>query len=231
MMSSAQCRLIRGAVLAVALLVGPMAPGAWSAFVFMGNSSDGHPVSGIAEFTLNPGADTITVKLTNTTATTLDAGELFTGLDFDLDGLTPSLASDTGIQRTVADDGSFVDTVAAQNLSWSLTSLGGDSFQLNFTPNAADAIIGPPTAGSYSGANDSIKDNNGHNPFAAEMAVFVLNVPGLEASTDVSVTVFRYGTTLDEATGTIDTPEPSTIALALIGLAALACWRRKRAAR
>lgn len=218
---------MRATVLAAALLASAMSPWASAAFVFTGNSSDGHSVSGVAEFTLNAGADTITVTLTNTTATTLDAGELFTALDFGLDGLTPSLTSDTGIQRTVAADGSFLDTLTSQDLSWSLVSLGGGSFQLNFNPDATDSIIGPPTAGSYIGANGSIKDNNGHNPFAAEVAVFELNVPNLEANTPVSVITFRYGTTLDAATGTI-VPEPSTMALALIGVAAFACWRRRR---
>ena len=139
---------------------------------FIGQSSDTHPVSGTAEFPLNDAADTVTVKLTNTTTTTLDAGELFTGLDFGLGGLTPTLTSDTGIQRTVIGSGAFSDTGSAQNLSWSRVSLGGGSYQLNFNPNAEDAILGPPTAGSYSGANGSIKGNAGHNPFAAEMAVF-----------------------------------------------------------
>jgi hypothetical protein len=189
---------------------------------FSGQSSDGHAVSGSADFTLNAGADTVTVKLTNTTTTTLDAGELFTGLDFSLGGLTPAMSSATGIQRTVASDGTFVDTGAAQNLSWMLVGLGGGSYQLNFNPNAKDAIIGPPTAGSYSGANSSIKGNNGHNPFAAEMAVFELSVPGLEADTPVSVSTWRYGTTLDPAT-----PEPLSGVLLLLGMACLACGRRR----
>jgi hypothetical protein len=189
---------------------------------FSGFSSDGHPVSGSAEFTLNAGADTISVKLTNTTTTTLDAGELFTGLDFSLGGLTPAMTSDTGIQRTVAANGTFSDTGTAQNLSWSLVSLGGGSYQLNFTPNAKDAIIGPPTMGSYSLADGSIKDNAGHTPFAAEMALFELSVPGLEADTPVQVTTWRFGTRLDPAI-----PEPLSGHLLLMGIAAMACARRR----
>jgi MYXO-CTERM domain-containing protein len=197
-----------------------------ASYFFSGLGSDGHPISGQANFTLNAGADTILVKLTNSTATTLDAGELFTGLDFNLGGLTPTMTSDTGIQRTVDGAGALTDTGSAQNLSWSLATLGGGSFQLNFTPGADDGIIGPPTAGSYGGANGSIKGNAGHNPFAAQMAEFVLSVPNLEANTPVSVSVFRFGTTLDPANVTI-TPEPSAAALAIIGLS-LAGLRRRR---
>jgi hypothetical protein len=189
-----------------------------STFFFAGTSSDSHPVSGSVDFTLNAGADTVTIKLKNTTLLTNDAGELLTGIDFTLGGLTPSMSSDTGIQRTVDGNGAFTDTGSAQNLSWSLASLGGGTFQLNFTPDSADSIIGPPNGGNYAAANGSIKGNTGHNPFAAELAQFVLNVPNLENNSPVIATVFRYGTGLDPANGTIThAPEPAT-AILLLGL-------------
>jgi len=193
-------------------------------FNFSGFSSDGHPVSATADFSLDAGTDTVTVKLTNTTTLTLDAGELFTGLDFSLGGLTPTMTSDTAIQRTVASDGTFSDTGLAQNISWSLVSLGGGNYQLNFNPDAKDAIIGPPTMGSYSLANSSIKGNAGHNPFAAEMAVFVLSVPGLEVDTPVDVSVWRFGTRLDPAV-----PEPLSSVMFLLGVAAMVGTVRRKA--
>lgn len=209
------------AVVSLAVLhVCTMSSLASAAFLFNGNSADGHPVSGSAEFAVNPGADTITVTLTNTTAITHDAGELFTGVDFSLGGLAPSLVSDMAIQRTVTGDGSFVDTLTAHDLSWSLVSLGSNNFQLNFNPNAKDSIIGPPTAGSYGGTNGSIKGNPGHNPFAAEVAVFVLKVPNLETSTPVSVAAFRFGTAHSPAV-----PEPSTLTLAAMAMIVVLAWR------
>ncbi len=194
-----------------------LATSAASAAMFTGMSSDGHAVSATADF--SAAGDTLTVKLTNTTALTLDAGELFTGLDFSVIG-SPTLTSDMGIQRTVARDGTFVDTGTAQNLSWSLVSMGGGMFQLNFNPDAKDGIIGPPSGGDYSGANGSINGNAGHNPFAAEMAVFELNVPGIGSAPLPSVVVktFRFGTNLDPGTGIIklppggpEVPEPSSL--------------------
>jgi hypothetical protein len=185
---------------------------------FNGLSSDGHAVAAKVQITPNAGADTLALKLTNTTAITLDAGELFTGLDFSLGGLTPSLTSAQGNQRTVTGVGALSDTGSPQNLSWSVASLGGGNFQLNFNPNAADSIIGPPSGGDYSGANGSVKGNAGHNPFAAETAEFVLSVPGLEAHTSIAITQFRFGTTLAAATGNA-VPEPG---LGLMALSALA---------
>lgn len=204
-----------------------LANAASAAFVFTGSSSDGHAVSGSAAFALNDALDTVTVTLTNTTTTTLDAGELFTGLDFRIGGLASTMTSDTGIQRSVAGDGTFTDTVAPQNLSWSLVSLGSGAYQLNFNPDAKDGILGPPSGGNYAGANPSIRGNAGHNPFAAQVATFVLSVPGLAANTLVEVTTFRYGTALDPATGTI-VPEPGTAALMFLsGLAVVASRRRR----
>ena len=235
-------RLDRGRVQAARIAVAMLSCGVcvlWTSFAsaapifFVGTSVDTHPVSGEADITLNAGADTVTVKLTNTTLLTNDAGELFTGFDFSLGGLVPSMTSDTGIQRTVDGSGAFVDTGVAQNLSWSLVSLGGGDYQLNFNPNAKDSIIGPPTAGSYSGANGSINGNPGHNPFAAQTATFVLSVPNLEANTPVAAKVFRYGTGLDPAIGIITTgsgvPEPTTALLLVVALALSAAQRRRRA--
>jgi hypothetical protein len=200
-------------------------------FVFAGTSTDGHPVSALAHFTFNSLTDTIAVTLKNTTPTTLDSGELFTAIDFNLGGLAPTLVSASGIQREVDAVGAYSDTGVPQALSWSVTGGGGGTYSLNFTPTAKDAIIGPPTAGSYAGANGSIQDNNGHNPFAAETADFVLDVPNLEANTPLTVSVFRFGTTMTAAPGVIThMPEPSTAVL--VGLAGLACGalRKRRAA-
>ena len=91
-------------------------------------------------------------------------------------------------------------------------------------------MVGPPTAGSYSGATGSIKGNGGHNPFAALEAKFQLSVPGLGPNSIVDVRTFRFGTTLDPATDVTVTPfpEPASLARAGIGLVAMAAQRRRR---
>jgi hypothetical protein len=199
---------------------------------FSGTSqADGHPVSGTADFTL--GAGTATIVLTNTTTTTHDAGELFTGIKFSLGGLSLGLSSKTGIERTVAGNGSFTDTGSAQNLTWSLTAKGSGVFQLDFSPDATDAIIGPPSGGDYSGANNSIDGNGGHNPFVGEKATFVVTNASINANTSINVTSFLFDTVPDPANGTITvgnpppSPEPSTLVLMVLG-AAIAAFGRRR---
>jgi hypothetical protein len=227
-------RIAQSLCAALVATLGALAPSSAQAAIFFisGFSSDGHPVSATASFLRNPGDQTLAVTLTNTTATTHDAGELLTAIDFNLGGLTPTLASASGIQRTVVGSGAFSDTGSPQPLSWSVASAGGGSYSLNFNPNAKDAVLGPPMSGSYSGANASIKGNNGHNPFAAQVAEFLLNVPGIQANTPISVSVFRFGTSLAAAAGDIThMPEPSTAALVGLAATVLGCRRRRAAAR
>ena len=192
-----------------------------------------------ANFTFNAALDTLTVVLTNTTTTTVDAGDLFTGIQFGLGGLAVTLSSDLGVERTVAANGTYVDTPGAVDLSWSRTSLGGGLYQLDFNPDATDGIIGPSNAGVYSSANGSIAGNPGHNPFAAQTATFGFSVPGLLDTTSLTVTAFLFGTGPSVATGTIipppdpepTVPEPaSLLVFSLLAMAGGAgYWRSKQA--
>lgn len=195
--------------------------------------------TGSAEFTFDSVLDNVTIKLTNTTTTTDDAADLLTGVQFSFGGLTPTLSSALGIQRTVSGTGSFTDTGSPATLSWSVGSLGSGAYQLDFNPDAKNAIIGPPTAGNYSGANGSIDGNPGHTPFAAETATFVIHVTGLLDSTPFTLNKFLYGTGPAVASGTITVgtppppppavPEPASLVVWTIGCAAVAIglYRRK----
>ena len=194
---------LRGVVSFIA--AGVLGASSATAATFFGTGPDAHPVSASADFTAS--GDTLTVKLTNTTATTLHAGGLFTGLEFSVIG-TPTLTSDTGVERSIEGDGTFTDGGSAVDVSWSLVPLGGNMWQLNFNPDAMHAIVGPPTGGNYAAANASVSGNPGHNPFAAEMAVFELNVPGIGAAPLPSVVVksFLFGTNLHSGVGVLGGP-------------------------
>jgi hypothetical protein len=172
-------------------------------------------VSGTVDFTTS--GDVLTIKLTNTTRTTSNVTDLLEGVDFKLNGLTPTLDSITGIARTINVDGSFADGNAAHDLSWSLKSLGSGIWQLDSHPDARDAIVGPASAGSYAAASRSVRGNPGHNPFAAETIIAQLNVPGLQSAALPAVVVTGFGFSGFSAAnstitpgGGLEAPEPTT---------------------
>jgi len=218
-------------VFAKTILVSVMAFGLWCApsaqaiTHSMTGIHEGQTVSATADFTLDPEADTITIKLTNTTPFTHNAGQLLTGLDFTLGGLTPTLDSALGVTRVVARNGSFTDSAGPVSLSWGVVSPGGSRYQLNFNPDAEHAIIGAPFDSDYADTNGSIKGNAGHNPFAAEMATFVLNAGGLTAEHRIGEVAFRFGTDLSSVEAI---PEPVTAGLSILGLSALVFATRRR---
>jgi hypothetical protein len=226
------CR-ISGAIALVATLTASPWDSAVAAIIH-GTSSDGHDVSATVDFTST--GDLLRVKLTNTTPTTSDVKDLLTGVDFQLSGLTPTLVSLTGVSRTINVDGSFADGSAAHDLSWSLKSWGSGIWELGSHPSARDAIVGPASGGSYAGASRSVRGNPGHNPFAAEAIIAVLNVPGLQSAAmpAIVVTGFGFGG-LSPANSTItpggplEVPEPTTsITMCLIFLADWAGLRPRR---
>jgi hypothetical protein len=227
-----KCRICGAIMLAAALAV--QNNSAFAA-MFHGVGGDGHSVSATVDFT--SAGDVLTVKLTNTTATTHDVRDLLTGVDFDLNGLTATLLSLTGVSRTVNDDGTFSDSDAAHDLSWSLKS-HGDIWQLNSHPNAEDAIIGPASGGNYAGASQSIRGNPGHNPFAAEMIIAQLNVPGLSGASLPAIVVRGFGfagvssaNSTITPSGSLEIPEPATFGLMCVMVAIVwVCSRRLSAA-
>src|SRR5262249_43233045 len=88
----------RYALLVGCVLYASLGSASTISFSFSGTSTAAHPITGMADFTLSPGSATI--KLTNTTVKTFASDELLTGLDFTLAGLTPTISSKSGIERT-----------------------------------------------------------------------------------------------------------------------------------
>ena len=203
-----------------------------------GSTVGGLPVSATATFVT--GADSLTISLTNLQDNPTGVAQNLSDLSFVLSGgeTSGSLTSSSGLERTVAADGTFTDG-ALVSTGWALETFGS-GLRLHVLGTAigpAHTIIGGPDGSNvYSNGNGSITGNGPHNPFLAGTVTFDLTVLGLTEDSTVTSVSFSFGTTEgnDVPGGCIDctprVPEPSAGTLFLISgvLVAIATARLRR---
>ena len=190
-----------------ALVVRGLLAGSASANTFnFGTSSSakdasGDPVEATASFVTS--ANQLSITLTDLQANPKDVGQLLSDLSFGVligNTGTASLTSGTGVERTLHGNGSYADgsTVATGGVLSNPTS---GTLLLNVLSGAGHAgpahlIIGPPNgSGNYSAANGSIAGNGPHNPFLANSATFILDIPGMSVDSTINNIMFSFGTT------------------------------------
>jgi hypothetical protein len=191
------------------------------------------PVSATATFTT--GAGTLSITLNNTLANQKDAGQLLSDLFFTLSsGTTASITNSSGVERTIASNGTFTDG-ASVSTGWVLTSAAGvyhlDGLNGAANVPAHEIVGGPDGSNVYSAANSSIAGNGPHNPFLAGNVTFNLAITGVTAATSVNSATFSFGTTSgDNVPGSPRVPSVpdggATLMLLGAGLAGLGTMRR-----
>jgi VPDSG-CTERM motif len=203
-----------------------------------GATAGGLPVN--VEVVTTTGAGTLDVKLTNLQGDPLAIIQAVSDLEFTLSSgqTSGTLASSSGLERTIAADGTFTDgaTVAT---GWTTDGLPGLSLDvLSGTGHAGPAhlAIGEPAgSGDYDAANASIAGNGPHNPFLAGTLDFLLDVNGLTAADSITGLKISFGTGQGAESVVIDIFPPEgtvpdgggTMLLLGGGLSALAFLRRK----
>ncbi len=189
------------------------------------------PVNAKATFTTD--TDMVTIVLDNLQADPKSIVQNISNLFFTIDSGQDagSIISSVGIERTIDGLGGYVDGSSAVT-GWTLREPGGQLHLdlIGASPTVpAHTIIGPPNAGTdnYDNANGSITVAAPHNPFFAESVTFVLEVPGVTASSSISAATFSFGT--QSGFDVTAVPEPSSALLAILSILGLAMKRRHRA--
>lgn len=201
-------------------------------FTPTGASGSGGPVNAEAIFSIS--GNVVTITLENLLQNPKSAGQLLSGISFDISGATGlNSFSALGNITTISSGGSYSTPTSSTLSQWQALN-SGTGFNLNVfsgsTPNGL--IIGPDSKGNfdpslggmYYNANPSIWNN--HQPSVLGSATFTLVIPGVSSSSVVNDVVFNFGTQPGEVS--VSVPDAgASVALLGLGLGCLGIfWYR-----
>jgi hypothetical protein len=193
-----------------------------------GAATGGGPVSAEADFMTAAGSITITLK--DLQANPTDVSQLLSDISFTVGhggSLTGSAQTGASSQEVFVNGignvgiGANLTTVAAVGWVYTTTSSMGTLDVLQGPGHAGPThlIIGPPGGPTYAGANASIAGNGDQNPFLNQVATFTITAPNVSTDTTITSATFSFGTTEGASLiRGVTVPEPSSLALGLVGL-------------
>ena len=210
-----------------------------------GSSDNNGPVD--ASATLTPGNGMVTVTLTDLLQNPTSSGQTLSGIEFNASGATglATLGGSSGNTSTINADGTYTKGQFTNPLGhWGADNNVNLSTIGIVGKRPFDLIIGPDSAGGFSGAGKYTAANGGlgnFNPYVLGTATFTVDVSGVTAGSTISDVVFEFGTNPDTVDGMavggggIALPEPGTygiwaclLALPPCGAGLLQSLRRRK---
>jgi hypothetical protein len=209
-----------------------------------GTTTDGHTVSGIAEFVYVTGANTLTVYLRNDSQDvnhTLSAvTQVLTGVQFTTAPTSTTIGGPTGATINTSATG-------GNHTGWDCTSgtcviaqptgaqaIASGNWTESGTGSTHDLLTNLNNQPDFGIVNDHIKGGNGgldnptHNPYIMD-TTFVLSVNPVDL-TGITAASLQFGSQPGINLFTATTPEPTFYGLLAVGMGALLVIRRRKLA-
>nr|ACI04474.1 hypothetical protein [uncultured bacterium RM57] len=197
----------------------------------MATGGDG-PVSASAAFTTSAGQVMITLTNTLALSSFRDVGETISDLSFTLSNApgTVTAATASGQQGNISSTGLVTYTTGSPDRFIGVGSgISGNTITLEAIGGGKPTELIAPFLANGSIYPDTNPGIDAHNPYTIGPATFTISLTGVTSSTTINAATFSFGTGPDTfVPGTPVTtpppptvPEPSSLLLALTGLAAL----------
>jgi hypothetical protein len=182
--------------------------------------------TGSADFIF--GTNTLTLVLKDTVVNPSDVEFNLSGFMFTIPGSTGGvLVSSSGLERTIAPDGSFTDGASVAT-GWLFSDSSG-TITLNDLAgsNSLHTIVGDPGSGGKYTGNASILGNGQHNPFLAGSVTYNFTFTGGVNADSVPTNIgWEFGTA-PGFSGDTSVAEPISLSLVGGGLLALGLLRKR----
>jgi hypothetical protein len=210
-------RQLCGSVTCTSLLMTAVAFSATSALGSMyytpvGATDSNGSVDASAQVIVGNGMVTITLNdlLQNPTS----SGQTLSGLEINISGATgtATLAGSSGFTSTINPGGTYTPGVYQNPLGHWGADNGVNLSTIGIVGHQPyDLIVGPDSAGGFSGAGTYSAANGGFgnfNPYVLGSATFTVDIPGVTSNSTVSGVDFEFGTRPETVPGVSYSPVP-----------------------
>jgi hypothetical protein len=221
-------------------------PSARADYVFTASSGGmngqiGGPVSAMADFQVTSGSMTLT--LTNLIQDESTIGQAIYGITFTTSPQlksppTPTLSANTiGTLIDINKDGTYTQVGTNPATTWQVSNVDPTTIDvangkpLQMIAGLPDSVTNLYGNGNTSGFATGSGSGNAHNPVFEGSATFTIFDSAIGAGTTITGVTFYFGTGPDLHLDGVTVPEPSSVALGLVGFVGMGLAQIRRLVR